>query len=121
MSVLDEIEAILSSLSRVKGIIGVIFTDPPGEIISSKMPDNYSRNSQNSFVSTVLELKSNMEELDFYFSELTYNYAETRVVFCDLQHGNLFMVCQSSISIPFLQLSTKIPCKKLTNIMKELR
>ena len=120
MSVLDEIESVLSSMLRITGLTGAIFTDSPGDIISAKMPENYRIDPQKRFVATVLDLKSNLEELDFHFSELTYSYTENRIVFYDLQCGNLFILCRSSISRPFLHLSIKVPCKKLINIMKQL-
>ena len=120
MSVLDEIEDILASLLKVKGLIGVVFTDAQGEIIGARMPPKYRRDCQNYLVSTVLKLKSNLEELDFCFSELTYHYHETRVVVYDLEYGALFVLCLSSISLPLINLSIKSPGKKLARILKNL-
>ena len=93
--------------------------DNNGQLISSIMPEVYGIESLSKFSEKLVGIIESINALGIKQNETVFNFEGIKVVIKTQEHGHLVIMSLSNVSLPLLNLSTNIVCKKISNTLEQ--
>lgn len=118
MSLQEELEVILESLIGVESVLGGLVVGTEGEFLASCMPEIYDYETLSDFTNRLSDMVASLSALGIAQTETVLNFEGIKLVVKKLEHGHLVIMCQTSVSMPLLNLSTNIVFNKVSSALK---
>lgn len=114
MALQEELEGILESLTGVESVLGGLVVGSEGELIASCMPEIYDLETLMDFTHRLGDMVASLGALGIKQKETVLNFEGIKLVVKSLPHAQLVIMCQSTVSMPLLNLSTNIVFNKVS-------
>ena len=113
----EELEGILESLTGVESVLGGVVISSEGELLASCMPDIYDLETLMDFTHRLGDMVASLSALGIKQRETVLNFEGIKLVVKSMPHAQLVIMCQSTVSMPLLNLSTNIVFNKVSAVL----